>query len=497
MQPRRAGVLDLYGSIVKGLWQAARAWQGRLAIVVEVALILTLVIGRTLDTSRPFLMAWTTVLGLLAVASPRSALVVLVAFAPFSEWMGVDGVGMKVVIIALIGIGFVLRLAFTRRWPPLILPVKFAAVLLAATAISVLYTAIRMPELAVPAVVAWLAGIGGGLIVLCVAWAAAASGNIRPAVAAVVALVVAAGASLLDFLAAGAVRESVFGWLLRPDRLALPRVTGIIPAPNAVATVLLCALAVMVAILVLGRGRRRLVLMVPVVLVAVTIVLTYSRTGLLGMFVIAVLVIAYRRPRAAVAVLVAGLALSVVAIPAYMRFRAGALGSGDVSDLAALLTGDVKRLEGWAAALRMWSDQPLTGFGFLSFKALALHYGSAYVTAPHNELLRLLAEGGIGVAVAFVAFVVATVRTLWRSASPFALGAVGALVGLLLGGTFNNPFLYVQVTAPAFAIVGVALGRPEAFGGGSPRPRAAERVSTEAPPSSVEDGPGDARPSPS
>jgi O-antigen ligase len=466
-------------------------------VAFEVALIVILVIGRTVDTSRPFLTAWTALLGALAVVSPGSALVVLVAFAPFSEWMGVDGVGMKVLIIALIGIGLMLRLAFSMRRPSLVLPVRLAAVLFAATAISVLHTAIRIPDLASPAAFAWLAGIGGGLIVLSAAWAAAADGNVRPAVAAVVALVVAAAASLLDFLASGAVRESVFGWLLRPDRLELPRVTGIIPAPNAVATVLLCALAVMVAILALGRGRPRFLLIPPVIVVAVTIVLTYSRTGLLGMFVIAVLVIAYRRPRAALAVLVAGLALSVVAIPAYMRFRAGALGLGDVSDLAALLTGDVKRLEGWAAALRMWGDQPLTGFGFLSFKALALQYGTTYVTAPHNELLRFLAEGGIGVAVAFVAFVVVTVRALWRSASPLALGALGALVGLLLGGMFNNPFLYVQVMAPAFAIVGVALGRPEAFGGGPARPRSAEGVSTDAPTaSSADDAAIDPRPAP-
>ena len=143
----------------------------------------------------------------------------------------------------------------------------------------------------------------------------------------------------------------------------------------------------------------------------------------------------------------------------------------------------------------MWRDEPLTGFGFLSFKALAQGYGSAYVTAPHNEFLRLLAEGGIGVAIAFVAFMAATIRALWRSASPFALGAIGALVGLLLGGMFNNPFLYVQVTAPAFAIVGAALGRPDAFGRGSPRPQDREAVSADAPAvASGDDGLSDPRP---
>lgn len=458
-------VRRLYGSIFAESRRAVMRRRRYLAISAELAMIATLVIARTIDPSRSFLGLWTTVLGALALVSPSSALVVLLALAPFSEWMVVGGVGMKVVIIAMIGMGLVIRSALADRRRAMVLPVRLAVILIVASAITVLHTLIRLPELGSSASIAWLAGIGGGLIVLVAAWAAGAAGNVRPAVVAIAAVVVGATASLLDFLYAGAVRESVFDWLLRPDRLGLPRVTGIIPAPNAVATVLLCALAVLVAVAVLGKGRRRLVLAVPIVLLVVTIVLTYSRSGLLGMFAIAVLVIAYRRPRMAIAVLVGGLVLSIVAIPTYLQFRTAALGSGEVVDLGTLLTGDLKRLEGWAAALRMWREQPLTGFGFLSFKALALDYGTTYVTAPHNEFLRVLAEGGIGVAVAFVAFVVATMRALWRSASPFALGALGALIGLLLGGMFNNPFLYVQVTAPAFAIVGTALGRPKAFSG--------------------------------
>lgn len=464
----RAGVLDLYRSIVGEFWRVIGPKRGRLAIVVELALIAILAIGRTVDPLRPFLTAWTTVVGALALVSPSSALVVLVAFAPFSEWMVVDGVGMKVVIIALIGMGLVIRWALNRRWPPAPLPIRLGAVLLAATAISVLHTAIRMPELGSPAVIFWLAGIGGGLIVLSAGWAAAATGNVRPAFAALAGLVIGAGVSLLDFLASGVVRDSAFGWLLRPDRLSMPRVAGIIPAPNAVATVMLCALAVLVAIALLGRGRGRLVLIVPAIIVGLTIVFTYSRAGLFGMFAIGVLMIAYRRPRLAATVLVAGLALSIVAIPAYLQFRAAALGSVVGADLGALITGDLRRLEGWVAAVRMWVDEPLTGFGALTFKALALNYGSTYVTAPHNEFLRLLAEGGIGVAIAFGAFVVVTVRALWRSATPFAMGGLGALVGLLLGGMFNNPFLYVQVTAPVFTIIGAALGRPDAFAGPAP-----------------------------
>jgi O-antigen ligase len=140
------------------------------------------------------------------------------------------------------------------------------------------------------------------------------------------------------------------------------------------------------------------------------------------------------------------------------------LGSGQIDDLGVLLTGDAYRLEGWIAALRMWASAPLTGFGALSFRELAPEFGSTYVTAPHNELLRLLAEGGIGVAAIFVTFVVVTARLLWRLRTPLSLGALGALVGLIIGGMFNNPFIYIQVMAPCFAVIGSAIGRPDAFG---------------------------------
>lgn len=421
-------------------------------------MIAILVVARTLGGSDALLSPWTAGLGALALISPASALVVLVAVVPFSEWMVLDGVGLKVVIVALIGMGLVLRLALVPRRRPVVLPIRWAGVVLVATALSVLHTVIRMPDLGSPAVIAWLSGIGGGLIVLSAGWAAAADRNLRPVVAAVSALVVGAAASLAEFLAPGMVRGSELSWLLRPDRLGLPRVTGIIPAPNAVATVLLGALAVLVVAILLGPGRRRLVLIVPAIVVAVTIVLTYSRSGLLGMFAIGVLLVAWRRPRAAIVVLAAGLVASVIAIPAYLRFRGAALGSGEISDLGALLSGDVARLEGWMAALRMWWQEPLTGFGFLSFRVLAQDFGTTYVTAPHNELLRLLAEGGTGVAIVFVVLLVVTIRALWRSDTPLGLAGLGALVAILLGGMFNNPFIYIQVTAPIFTIVGAALG---------------------------------------
>ena len=91
--------------------------------------------------------------------------------------------------------------------------------------------------------------------------------------------------------------------------------------------------------------------------------------------------------------------------------------------------------------------------------------GVTTVTAPHNELLRLLAEGGIVTAGAFVAFVLVLGRELWRSRGGEQIGALGALVGVIAAGMFNNPFGYVQLMAVLFAVLSVAYGSIPRAGG--------------------------------
>jgi O-antigen ligase len=152
------------------------------------------------------------------------------------------------------------------------------------------------------------------------------------------------------------------------------------------------------------------------------------------------------------------LAIAVVAIPAYLQVRAGAVGAGASSpDVWLLSQSDQERLGAWGAAWRMWLDSPLIGSGTLAFKQLHAAYGSVSITAPHNEFLRLMAETGLLVAAAFVALFLAIGRQLWRARVPTALGSLGALVAFLAAGAFNNPLLYVQVVIPMFTIIGTGL----------------------------------------
>jgi O-antigen ligase len=235
-------------------------------------------------------------------------------------------------------------------------------------------------------------------------------------------------------------------------------VTGIINGPNAVATLTSATLAVPFLVLVVSNGRRRWLLAPIVALLTIVVVLTLSRSGLLALLALVVVGVAYHRPRLAIVVLVAGGLAFLAAMPIYLRARAQALGAGTVEDLTLLLTGDTKRLTAWWTAIRLWLQEPLTGHGYLSFLPLRETLGVTLVTHPHNEILRLLVEGGLGLAIAFLGFVASAARELWRARTPVTFGALGALVCLLLGGQFNNPFQFAQVTYIGFAIVGAGLG---------------------------------------
>jgi O-antigen ligase len=275
---------------------------------------------------------------------------------------------------------------------------------------------------------------------------------------ALAAIVLAAAVSLIDFAAPGSVRVGPLDWLLRPQRIDFGRLSGVIPAPNAAAALFLIGLAIALSRAVFGDGRRRWLWLLPVGFLAFTTFLTYSRSGLIGMGLIVVLMVA-RVDRKKGLLLLAIVALIVlVGAPAYITMRASNLGLEIHGDWLSLISGDVKRLDGWIGAWHMWLSSPIFGSGFQSFFELHERFGVTTVTAPHNEFLRLLAEGGVIAAGAFVAFGLAIGRALWTSRGGEQLGALGALIGVIAAGMFNNPFTYVQLMAILFAVLGVAYG---------------------------------------
>jgi O-antigen ligase/polysaccharide polymerase Wzy-like membrane protein len=462
----------------------------RIALAVEISLVVLYVLLRTVDAGRPVLTLWLVAVLLVAVVSPVSGLVLLAAIAPFSEPLTITRqLGVKPLIVVALAGGVVVRIlaevagriAERRRRGrsaaaavPIVGPLDRAQVLavltLGAAAIVLVGTALGVAESRVAfgkafgqvAAETWLAGIGGGLIVLVVATWVGARGAVRPVRVAVGSAVVGGVVSLLDYANADAVRGQALEWLLRPGRFE-GRLTGIIPSPNGVAAALIVPAAVLVAVAFLGRDWRvRIVAAVAAVPLVVALYVTYSRAALIGLFLIAV-VVAWRVRRAAgIALLVAGIAAGAVLLPRYLQARSDAIGGGSGSEVKPgdrRVASDALRLAAWQAAGSMWIDDPLTGHGFMSYQALHETYGDPILRSPHNEWLRLFAEEGIVVGVAGIAFVALAAAALTRGPGALGAGALGGFLGLVVAATFNNPFLFVQVLAISMTIVGIGLGR--------------------------------------
>lgn len=426
--------------------------------VVGIGLVVILVWLRAAGADRSILLAWTWLACVIAVASPVTGLVILAGTLPFSEWLVFESViGAKAIVVPFVVVGVLLRPGGGTGAAPRALRLGLA--LTAVTGAGLLLTASRFdPPVVERALSGWVAGIGGGLLLFAVAWWAARRGSRFPAAVALVAITVGAALSLGELISPGIIREGLLGVLLRQAPDDLPRVTGIIPAPNAVATLFAAAVAVTVPLAGRLKNGTRPVAWLAVIVLVAAIVFTYSRSGLISLFVVVVLVVAERHPRRALVLGAVGALAGAIALPFFLMLRAEALGVAVSFDLGTVISGDTKRFEGWAASLAMWGASPLVGHGFASFRELAFDYGSHYVTAPHNEILRLFAEGGILAGGTALAFFIVLGRSLWRRGDAWGRAGLGALLALLIGGMFNNPFLYIQVVGPVFILIGAALG---------------------------------------
>jgi O-antigen ligase len=455
----RPGIVDLYREI----WGAgsALAARYRLGLVVEVVLVATYAVLRTAGAPREALLGWAAAALVTAVVSPPSGLVVLAAIAPFSEPFTVSRqLGFKPVLVVALALGVALRLLFERpfRRPPV--PIVLAALLAIGTLAGVggsmlLYGA----EFGKDAAQSWLAGIGGGLLVLIVAYEAARAGHRRAFVVAIASAAIGGVVSLADYVDAEAVRGTALGWVLRPNRFE-NRLTGIIPSPNGVASLVVVPTAVLLVAAALAAAWSRW-MRVAAALVAVPLVLalyfTYSRAALLALFVVAVVVAWRFRRRLGIAVLVAGLVLGALLLPAYLQVRSQTGSASAVQPGGLIVASDIQRLNAWGAAARMWVARPLTGHGFLSYGVVHEAYGDPVLNAPHNEWLRLFAEEGIAVGIVGVAFAVTSLIALARPAGWLTAACFAGFAGWCLAATFNNPTGYIQVGVIAFTVLGTGL----------------------------------------
>ena len=266
---------------------------------------------------------------------------------------------------------------------------------------------------------------------------------------------------LLEYAAPGSVSNGPLAWVGYWKDF-LPRLAGIVPSPNAMSTLLIVPTMVLAAAVVLaGDLRLRAIALVALIPVVIAQYLTYSRAPFLAAYVFVVIVAWRFRRWVGIAVLVLGLAAGALALPVYLGIRSSTVPGSDVQTGSILVASDVDRFTAWGAAIGMVEDQPIVGQGYLAYKALADTYGDQVLGSPHNEWLRIFAEEGVIVGVVGVAFVIATAITLTRVPGWLGTGVLAGWIAYVIAASFNNPLLFVRVSAVAFAITGVGLALAE------------------------------------
>ena len=467
---RSGGIWSFYRSI----WDAVRAQpvQRRLAIAAEVAMIGAWFVLRTrypID-ARPYL-AWAIVTAVIALISPLSGLVIVAATGAFWEPVTIGrDLGMRHLLVAVLGVSVAIRLALGgwRRmpWSPSVL---LAIVIGTLTAIGVANTYAHLDRLfAEHAARSWLLSIGGAMIVLVVAVWVARSGCRRPLAAAIVGAVIAGVLSLIDHVSPGVISNGPLAWIgFWKDFNG--RLGGAVPSPNGMGAILILPTAILTFLGILGRGRplRRVLFLVVTIPLYIALYVTFSRAALLAIFII-VVVLGWRirRPLGA-AILAAGIVGGIVFLPSYLQLRSQSALEGAVTPGSVLVASDEYRFRAWATAIRMWQDEPVIGHGFLSYRRLGVVYGDPVLGSPHNEWLRLFAEEGTGGGVAGVAFVATTLWWLTRRRDALGGGILAGAAGYFLMASFNNPFLFIQISIVAFVAIGtgLALARSRAADG--------------------------------
>jgi len=460
------GVLDFYRALIGTALAAVHRW--RLPIVVELALVALYFLLRTANADDAVMGAWLVAAVVLAVASPARGLVILAAIAPFNEAFLVSrDVGSKSILalalLAAVGCRWLLSPAARARPSA---PVILAGLLLAGSGLGLVRTRLRwgadFTELAAQI---WLQGVATMLVVFVVAVWTARRGELRPLAAALAATTVAGILSLADYWGDAALRESLLGWAVvgpfNPSRL-----TGVIRSPTSTAALVMLPATVYLTAAVLGRGRLlRLGAALLATPLLVAAYLTYNRAVFIALWLLAVVAGWRIRRWLGVLILVVGLTGGALLVPWYISVRGQALGGGAQPPPGeVLIASDQMRLTAWGAATRMFLDEPLLGQGYRAYRQLAVEFGDPTLNAPHNEWLRFFAEQGAIVGVTGLAFAAVTLLRLARRRGWLETGMLASFLSFCLAACFNNPFLFNQVTIPAFILAGtgVALaGIPE------------------------------------
>ena len=454
------GVATFYGA----LWVEARAHSRQVAIVVEAFMVVAWFIVRTVaGADAPAYLVWVAAAGILALVAPRSGLVVFVATSVFFEPdTVVRTLSPRELVVLPLALGVAIQIAADRfRWRPS-LAIWLALLLLLGTAFGVWHT-FRVFEQDVQwhAAQSWIGNMLAPVILLVAAAWTARNGELRVLTVAVGVAVVASIVCLIEHAAPGSISNGPLAWVGFWKGFGA-RLAGTIPSPNALSAQLIVPTMVLLAAVLLARDLRlrtiALVVLVPVLLAQY---LTFSRAPFIALYVFVVIVAWRFRRWAGIAVLVVGLVGGALALPAYLQLRGSSVSEGAVSSGSILVASDELRFRAWGAALQMVADKPLIGQGYLAYKELAEVFGDPVLGSPHNEWLRIFAEEGVIVGLVGLAFLVATGVTLARVPGWLGTGILAGFLGYVIAASFNNPLLFIRVSAVAFSMVGVGLALAE------------------------------------
>ena len=192
---------------------------------------------------------------------------------------------------------------------------------------------------------------------------------------------------------------------------------GIATAKNPNRLAFLCAMAIAIIGHALPEVRSRIVRLtgpLAIVLLIVTILLTASRSGLICLAVLLMMLVfgmglRHRRAHILLLALAISIGVGLALVPEQHLERITNFFGTERGEEGAGST--LARLELIGMGLRMFADHPILGIGLANFRRVSvIDYASSRMSAQHNAYLLALVEGGL---LLFAVYLL-IFRSLWR-----------------------------------------------------------------------------------
>jgi O-antigen ligase len=228
---------------------------------------------------------------------------------------------------------------------------------------------------------------------------------------------------------------------------------GIATARNPNRLAFLCAMGIAIighAVPELRSRAARVAGLAAIALLTVTILLTASRSGLICLAALLVMLVVgmgirHRRTYVILLALTVSIAIGLVLVPERHLERMTNFFGTERSEEG---SGSTRaRLELLGVGIRMFADHPILGVGVANFRRVSvLEYGSPRDSAQHNAYLLTLVEGGL---LMFAAYLL-IFRSLWREcreAERLAARQPGPRLAWLVRATRSMFVLFLIVSA--------------------------------------------------